>query len=51
MTMLKHLAEAAAAFAAIPLLIWLKYRNIKDSTIFSNDKGPQTLFDQKKNDS
>jgi hypothetical protein len=51
MTMLKHIAEFGAAVAVIPLFIWLKYRQIKDNTIFGNDEGPQTLFNRKKNDS
>ena len=51
MTMLKHIAEFLAVVAVIPLLVWLKYRQIKDNTVFSNDQGPQTLFKSKKNDS
>jgi hypothetical protein len=49
--MLKHIAEFLAVVAVIPLLVWLKYRQIKDNTVFSNDQGPQTLFKSKKNDS
>jgi hypothetical protein len=49
--MLKHVVEFLAVVAVIPLLIWLKYRQIKDNTVFSNDEGPETLFDRKKKDS
>jgi hypothetical protein len=48
LTMLKHIIEILAAFIAIGLLIALKYLQIKDHTVFSNDKGPQTLFDSER---
>ena len=51
MALLKHVVEILAAVAVIPLFIWLKYRQIKDNTVFSNDEGPQTLFDHKHQDS
>jgi len=50
MALLKHIVEVLAAIAVIPLFIWLKYRQVKDNTVFSNDEGPQTLFDHKEND-
>jgi len=48
MALLKHIVEVLTAIAMIPLLIWLKYRQIKNNTVFSNDEGPQTLFGHKK---
>ena len=51
MALLKHIFEVLAAVAVVPLFIWLKYRQVKDDTVVSNDEGPQTLFDHKKNDS
>lgn len=44
MHLAKQILFALAMLLGLALIVWLKYHQIKDNTIFSNDKGPQTLF-------
>jgi hypothetical protein len=48
MMIVKHVAEFFGVLVIIGAFCWLKFVQIKDHTIFSDSKGPQTLFENDK---